>query len=150
MTVMTVHVEGLSELKTTLRELLPDRTARNVMKRVLIQVAQPVAATAERLAPVRTGQLRRTIGVGTKLTRRQRAMHRKVDPNDVNVFIGAGAVPQAHLREYGSDGHPAQPFLRPAWDTHKRAVLEGIKDAMWREIEKSVKRLARKKARAGG
>jgi HK97 gp10 family phage protein len=150
MTEVTVHIEGLSELKTTLRELLPDRTARNVMKRVLLQVAQPVAAAAEGLAPRRTGQLQRSIVATTKLTRRQRAMHRKRDPNDAEAFIGAGNMPQAHLREYGADHHPAQPFLRPAWDLHKRAVLEGIKTAMWREIEKSVQRLNRKRAKAGG
>jgi HK97 gp10 family phage protein len=149
MTVVTVHVDGLDEVQTTLRELLPDRTARNVMKRVLMQVAQPVATTAEGLAPRRSGELKRRIGTGTKLSRRQRAMHRKRDPNDVEVFIGADAIPQAHLREYGADHHPAQPFMRPAWDIHQRAVLEGIKGAMWREIERAAARLARKKARAG-
>lgn len=144
----TVHIEGLAEVKTALRELLPDRTARNVMKRVLTQMAQPIAATAESLAPKRTGRLKRRIGVGTKLSRRQRAMHRRVDQNDVEVFVGAGPLPQAHLREYGADHHVAQPFMRPAWDMHKAGVVSGIADAMWREIEKAAARQARKATKA--
>jgi HK97 gp10 family phage protein len=154
-----VKVEGLRELEVALRQL-PMATGKNVLRRVLKQAAQPIADHAERLAPVgrpeegdaHPGQLRDSIGVSTKLTRRQRSVHRKMFASDrasVEVFVGAGGVPQAHLREFGSDGNPPAPFMRPAWDANKGGVLESIKTNLWTEIDKAARRLAKKAARAG-
>lgn len=144
---MKVKVEGLREVKTALRQL-PDATAKGVMRRVLRKAGAPIAEAARQLVPVHEGDLRDSIAVSTKLSRRQRKMHRKGGRDDVEVFVGAGPHPQAHLQEFGTSRHPAQPFLRPAWDQNKRSVLDGIKDDLWAEIRKSAERLARKAARA--
>jgi len=69
--VITVKVEGLQEIQEALRRL-PDATAKNVMKRVLLARAQPVAEAARNLVPVFEGHLKNSIGVSTRLTRRQR------------------------------------------------------------------------------
>lgn len=147
--VITVHVEGLAELQETLRRDLPDATARNVMKRTLVKVAAPIVARAAMAAPRRTGQLQISIKAGTRLSRRQRAIHRRLDPNDVEIFVGAGPLPQAHLREFGGDRHPADPFMRPAWDSLRMSTLEQIKATLWAEIQRAVARRAKKAARAG-
>lgn len=144
---VTVKVEGLKEVQTALRRL-PDATAKNVIRRVLRKAGKPIADRARELAPVDDGDLRDSIGVSTKLSKRQRKLHRKGGRDDIEVFVGAGPYPQAHLQEFGTVDHPAQPFLRPAWDQHKRAVLDGIKADMWAEIRKSADRLAKKAARA--
>jgi len=146
---MTVTVEGLAEVQTALRSLLPDRTARNVMKRVLLKHAQPVAARASSQAPKKSGRLKVSIVAGDKLSRRQRSLTRKVNSDDVEVFIGAGVLPQAHLQEFGSSRHKAQPFMRPAWDSSRSTILDGIGADMWKEIEKAAARIARKSAKAG-
>jgi HK97 gp10 family phage protein len=138
----TVHVDGLSEVQEVLRSLLPDRTARTIMKRVLLKRAKPIAERARALAPKKTGKLQLSFTQG-KLARPQR----KIDPNDVEVFVGAGPVPYAHLQEFGSSVHKAQPFMRPAWDASKGTVLSGIADDMWEEIKKAAARMARKAAR---
>jgi HK97 gp10 family phage protein len=142
-----VTVEGLAELKTALRAL-PDATAKNVVRRMLRKRGEPIAARARRLVPVEAGELRDSIGVSTKLSRRQRARHRKFDTNDIEVYVGAGPLPQAHLQEFGTEHSLAQPFLRPAWDSGKREVLEGIKADLWEEITQAVTRLACKAVRA--
>jgi HK97 gp10 family phage protein len=143
---MKVKVEGLSEIMTALREL-PNATAKNVMKRVLLKRAEPVAERARQLAPFKEGHLKASIHVSTKLTKRQKGRHRKVHRDDVEVFVGPGADPAAHLQEYGSSIHPAQPFMRPAWDQTKDDLLDGVGADMWAEIEKAAARLAKKAAK---
>jgi HK97 gp10 family phage protein len=144
---MTVHVEGLSEVQEALRSMLPDRTARAVMKRVLLKRAEPIATRARALAPRRSGRLKISIVAGSSLTRRQRMQTPKTDPDDVEVFVGAGPVAQAHLQEFGSSVHKAQPFMRPAWDSVRGTILSGLGSDMWTEINKSAARLARKTAK---
>lgn len=77
----------------------------------------------------------------------QKRKHRKPDRNDIEVYVGAGPHPQAHLQEFGTKDHPPQPFMRPAFDAEKRSVFEGIKNDLWAEIMKAVERLARKTSR---
>lgn len=147
-----VHVEGLVELQEALREL-PDATARNVLRRVAKKVLTPIADRARQLAPMDDGRLRASITVGNRLTRRQRSQSERGDPNDVVMYAGAGALPQAHMQEFGTQHSPPQPFMRPAWDQGKDRVLESIKEDLWTEIEKAAKRAARKAAKlaaAGG
>lgn len=140
-----VKVEGLRELQKALQEL-PRATAKNVMKRVLMQAGQPVADQAESLAPVKTGRLQKAIGLGSKLTRRQKSTSPK--QSAVEVYIGVGrSLPQGVFQEFGTINNGPQPFLRPAWDSNKMGVLEKIKDLTWTEIKKAAERIARKTAR---
>lgn len=149
MAKVTVRVEGLRELEAALRQL-SKRTGKAVLRRTLLKAAAPMAEHAQSLAPERSGQLKKSVGVGTKLTRRQRGLHRKFFRSDkaaYEVFVGASSAPQAHLREFGSDGFPMQPFMRPAWDLHKLATLDRIKTTLRAEIDRSARRAARKAAR---
>lgn len=142
-----VTVEGLEGVMDALRDL-PNATAKNVMKRVLLKRAEPIAEAARRLVPVDQGHLKNSIHVATKLTRRQRGRRRKVHRDDVEVFVGPGTDPAAHLQEFGSSHHDAQPFMRPAWDQTKDEFLAGVGADMWAEIEKAAARLAKKSAKA--
>lgn len=150
----SITVEGFRELDAALGDL-PKATAKNAMRRVLIKAATPIAEEAARLAPKFSGDLRDSIAASTKLSKRQARQNRK-DPSRsyVEVYAGAGALPQAHLREFGADHHAPEPFMRPAWDGGKDAALAGIKDDLANEIDNAAKRLARKQARliakAGG
>lgn len=150
MTKFTVHVEGLDEVQEALRSALPDRTARNVMKRVLTKRGKITVARAQAMAPRHTGRLRISIDAGKRLGRRQRRENRPVDPSDVEVFIAAGPLPWAHMMEYGTEKDRPQPFLRPAWDATRMTVLAGVKTDMIMEIEKAVARAAKKAAKSAG
>jgi HK97 gp10 family phage protein len=141
-----VYVEGLAELEVALREL-PDATARNVLRRVAKKVLEPIADRARVLAPYDVGRLIHSIVVGDKLSRRQKSQFQREDPNDVVMFVGAGAVPQAHMMEFGTVDVPPHPFLRPAWDGGKEQVLDSIKGELWMAIDKAAKRAERKAAK---
>jgi HK97 gp10 family phage protein len=140
----TVKVEGLKALQAALLEL-PKATGKNVVRRTLKSGAEMVADAARQKVPVESGHLRKTIGTGTKLTKHQRSRHKK--KSEVEYFAGAGNDPAAHLQEFGSSQHGAQPFLRPAWDSTRYDVLDHIVKRLAEEIEKARKRLAAKTAR---
>ena len=143
----TVKVEGLRELDRALGEL-PKATGTNVLRRVLKTAAAPVASLMQDLAPYDDGNLFEGIGHGRRLTRRQRAVHKKWGTSTaVEYFVGAGGHPQAITQEFGTWFHPAQPFARPAWDAKQMQTLDSIKSDLWTEIAKSAARHQRKLAR---
>lgn len=144
-----VRIDGLKEVDAALQDL-PKSVGKNILRRVLRKIAAPIATVMKSAAPVDEGALRDSIGVGTRLTKRQSGLHRKMFRDDrasVEMFVGAGGLPQAHLKEFGGDGAPAHPFGRPAWDGNKDKALETVKQDLWTEIEKAAKRAARKAAR---
>lgn len=144
MAIGTYRIDGLKELDEALREL-PKATGKNVLKRALTTAAAPVEAEAKRLVPVKSGKLRDSISIGPRLSKRQRGLNTPGSP--VEIFVGASALPHAHLQEFGTVKMRPRPFLRPAWDANKMKVLESIKGDLWQEIEKAAKRLAKKAAK---
>jgi HK97 gp10 family phage protein len=139
-----VRVEGLRELERALAEL-PKATGKRVAREVLKEAAQPIADAGQANAPLLTGGLKESYGVGTKLTRRQRKLHKKQSP--VEVFAGPNN-PAAVQTEFGNQHQAAEPHLRPAWDGNKTKALDIIKTRLWDKISAAAARLARKQARA--
>lgn len=140
----SVHVEGLRELEQALKQL-PRANAKAVLRRTLKEAGEPIAKSARAKAPKFEMYLSESIDVGTKLSRRQAGLHKKQSP--VEMFVGPGPDPAAHLDEFGSVNGPAQPFMRPAWDENKDQALETIANLTWIEIEKAAARLAKKAAK---
>ncbi|MFE3839476.1 HK97-gp10 family putative phage morphogenesis protein [Pseudogemmobacter sonorensis] len=157
---MTIKTTGFRDLDRALAEIEKTATRKAVMRRALIKSAQPMADRAGSLAPVAPvngGELAASVAVSTKLSARQRRLHRRMHKNDkaaVEVFVGAGPLSSAHNQEFGNENHGAQPFMRPAWDAEAKPTLERVGKKMWFEIDKQAKRAARKAARdakkAGG
>ena len=58
-----------------------------------------------------------------------------------------GGLAQATQQEFGNENHGPQPFARPAWDANKSAMLDGITDDLWQEIQIAAARLAKKLAK---
>lgn len=171
-TINVVTVEGLAELDDALAEL-PKATAKNVMLRVLKKRAQPIADSAKARAPFHIGILRKAIIVGTKAvggnagkiafaetmeaggTRAEAGAAAKsanqADPEsgDARVFIGpiGTARKYASIQEFGTDTIRAHPYMRPAWDDGKQALLDGIANDLRDEIFKAAARLAKKAAK---
>lgn len=146
-----VKIEGLRELEVALREL-PKATGKNVLRRVLREIAEPIAAEAAASADTVSGDLARSFGVGTKLSPNQSKKHRKMFKDDraaVEMFVGAGALPQAHLEEFGSINNSPTPMLRPAWDSHSGSMLVNVSKKLWTEIDKAAARYAKKMAKLG-
>jgi HK97 gp10 family phage protein len=140
----TFKIEGLAELDEALKEL-PKATARNVLLRTLKEHGTPIRDAGERLAPRLKGGLQQSYTVGTKLSRRQKGLHRK--ESMVEVFIGPTPHAKSVQTEFGNAHQAAQPHLRPAFDGNVQKVLNGIKESLAEQIEKARARLAKKAAR---
>jgi HK97 gp10 family phage protein len=146
---LSVKLEGFKELDNALAEL--SRAAgKGVLRRSLKKAAEPMADLASSLAPRGpTGNLATSVKYGTKLTKRQAGLHRKMfrdDKASVEGFVGANdpaAVPQ----EFGTVDHGPQPFMRPAWDQDALPLLDRLGKELAVEVEKSVKRARAKAAR---
>lgn len=146
----TFKIEGLAALEKTLAEL-PKATGKGALRRVLRQRAAPVADAMRADAARASGDLQDSIGHGTRLSPRQRALHRRWGTSSaVEYFIGAGPLPQAITEEFGTFDQAPRPFARPNWDAHRYRLLDGLKQDLWAEITKSAERRARKLARQKG
>jgi HK97 gp10 family phage protein len=162
-----VTIEGLKDVDDALKDL-PKAVGKNILRRVLKKIAEPIAADMRARAPddprTKSRDLKASIYVGTKLNDRQKSLHRKAsggggprltsagwksDPKTlVEMFVGVDPrSPQGAWQEFGTYAHPAQPFARPAWDGNKDKALATIKADLWAEIEKAAARAARKSAR---
>lgn len=149
--MITARLEGLEQTVANLDDL-PKATRRNTLKRVLTRAGEPVAHDAAQTAPHRTGRLAFSIVVSDKLTRRQR----RVTPKEyeAEIYIGPaggnGALNYASFDEFGTIDTPAQPFMRPAWESNRGIVLGLIHSGLQAEVQRAADRAARKVARLGG
>lgn len=110
------------------------------MRKVLRTAGQPVADRAKELAPVEDGHLRESITVSPVLNRSQRRRSRKGSFADLEMHIGPSGLVQGITQEFGTANHPANPFMRPAWDGLKFQTLDTIGELAWREVEKKARR----------
>lgn len=166
------RLEGAKDLERGLQDLIEatsSRTAKTTLKRGMIRAGQPVASAASANATHRTGQLAESFvssdkvanGVGKKEfgetlaaggTRQEavaalRGARRAAAGgrgSAVETYIGAGQLPQAHLEEFGRDGVPAHPALRPAWENGKAGVAGGMTRAISDEVAKGARRARRR------
>ncbi len=170
-----MRVEGLSEMSANLREL-SKATARNVLRRILMQAGEPMAETMRRLAPddPATGapDLRSSIAVSPRLknsvgksefaavmrmggtvAQARSAMRdaRRAAAGEgsfAEVYVGPGkGGSHGVLQEFGTINHAPQPFARPAWDQHKDEALDIIKRELGGAIDKAVKRARVRRAK---
>lgn len=147
----TVKLEGFKELEAELAKLATPATRKASARRALRKAAEPMVGVAQGLAPRgETNTLAPSIMIGTRLSKRQSGLHRKMFRDDraaVEMFVGAGPLSSAHTQEFGTRNHIAQPFLRPAWDQEQRPMLDRLKAELWADIQKAVARAERRAAR---
>jgi HK97 gp10 family phage protein len=156
--IFRAELHGAKELEAALNAL-PKRIGKAAVRRALLKAGKPIAADAAARVAVRSGKLKRTIRVSTQLSKRQRrGRARGAVKGRVDVYIGAGPSRHAHLVEFGTAPRQqrngkqvgavaAQPFMRPAWEAGKGRALNSFSKMLWEEIEKAVKRLAKKAAK---
>lgn len=151
---VSVSMTGLRDLEKQIERLRP-ATGKGALRSSLRSVAEPLAADMRQRAPADpNGQqsLKTSIGVGTRLEKRQAGLHRKMfrdDKASVEIFVGpsyslGGGGRHGHLQEFGTRHHPAQPFARPAWDAARGSLLDRLSAAMWANVERSISRADRR------
>ena len=137
--------EGGRQLERALGDL-PRSTAKGVTRRVLKKAAKPIRDDAAANAPSLSGALSEDVKIGSRLTRRQAGMNRRMGKSEVEVHVGVSDAAGVQT-EFGNEHQSAQPWLRPAWDGNVTSALAFISGDLWIEVAKSAKRLARKTAR---
>jgi HK97 gp10 family phage protein len=144
-----VSIEGLKELEQTFLKELPIATGKAALRRVGKKALQPVADQARANVRKRSGDLEASIDVSTKLSKRQAALQRKLGNSKtaVNLFVGGGALPHAHLEEFGTYKQAPHPWMRPAWEAKKSGVLKDITEGLGTELEKATARFRKRQAK---
>jgi HK97 gp10 family phage protein len=149
-------VSGAKELGQLFDELpksLSDSVLRETGKKALQPVADEAKTLIARQSLGATAKVLNSIQISTVLKASQKAGEKR-KPGDVVVYVGASSPKGnvAHLVEFGTgpryhkDGSyagimPAEPFMRPAWDTNKDKVLQIYRDEIWNVLKKAVRRL---------
>lgn len=142
-----IELTGARELHDALGELTK-ATERTLLRRIATKALEPIVARAKELAPVDSGELRDSITIGTKLSKRARRAARADKADGVTVYAGSAdrnAVP----REFGTIRSRAEPFMRPAWDEGKHGALDYVRRNLGSEIEKTAARVARRALKLG-
>ena len=136
--VFEMQVEGFSALEEEL-DALSKAAGKGVLRRAL-----------RLAAPRGDGDLVESIAVSDKLSPHQRAQHRRMFRDDraaVEMFVGAGPLPQAHNTEFGNEHQAPQPWARPAWDRDHQAMLKRLGEDLWAELSKAIARAERRAAK---
>lgn len=162
-----VHIEGLKEVRDALASL-PSATSRNIMRKILVNRAEPFKDAIRRMVPVKTGFLAGTVRVQSRTgggagkaafaatlaaggsRKAAGAAARSANTatkSAVEVFIGPNAGPREIAAEFGTKHRMAQPFVRPAWDANKMAAIDNIRTDLWTEVQKAVARRQKKAAK---
>ncbi len=140
----TVGLTGFDEISAKLEEL--GGNVRGVHRAAGRKVLKPFDQSWRGKVREKTGALKNSGGIGTKLSRRQRKEHTKT--SEVELHAGPGPLTQAITEEFGTHQQAAHPAVRPAWDETKDQIPGALGEIYWAEIERTVKRRARKAAKA--
>lgn len=115
------EIRGAKELEQTLRELGPQISVR-LGDKGLKAGARVIVKEAKRLAPRKTGRLRRSITAVKGLS--------KTDERVVRIGLKPPGRRYGHLVEFGTRRAPAHPYLRPALDGKAQEALKAMVEAM--------------------
>jgi len=150
-----MRIEGGGDIERALAKLARG-TSKGVTRRAMKKALKPIAETAEGNCG---GKFK--VVVTSKLD--QTAPREDRGRSKVTMYVGPDAKedPHAHLYEDGTVQRfhktgksvgvmPAQPFMRPAWDSHQAEVLKTFGQEIWTEIEKTMERARLKAEKANG
>jgi HK97 gp10 family phage protein len=123
-----LRIEGGERLAKTLLGL-PSRVSRNVMLNALKAGAEPMRATASRLAPRDPGAPDLADNIGISNARPGGGISGVAIGPTTNFFYGS-------FQEFGTTRHGAQPFMRPAFDSDHRITLQIVTNQAWEALSK--------------
>lgn len=122
---MASTIRGLGNLIIKMNTL--ETELKKEVEKEMNQALLPVKVEAVSIAPFDTGALSRSITIRTEIT-------------DTAIIGKVGAyIHYAKYLEFGTSKMKAQPFLKPAFDTHKMEVAEDIKRRIQKVIRKAGK-----------
>lgn len=174
---MKVEIHGLREMQDAMKDL-KKATAKATIKRAMRTSIEPMREMAENLAPIRDdldekiyygskkkgnrrerrpGTTKALVLVSDKLTPRQSSQAKRESSYFTVIYMGTRDR-ISRLIEWGTawrDGDtyrivPARPFMRPAFVAEAEPTLRRFGREMWKEIEKTLARQAKRAAKMKG
>ena len=137
-----VAFRGAKEIELALSQL-PKAMSRAAVLEAMRKAAKPVVADARRRARKRSGAGAKSIAaraIPKSKSTPQKPVGITIAPDKKHFYM--------MFQEFGTVNIGADPFLRPAWDANREAVLASFEKLMWDAILRKAKLLA-KKAAAG-
>lgn len=123
-----------SEVRRIVRSLaaINKRLARKALRKAVTVAGRVVRDDAKNRVAVRTGLLRKSLGVRVRTYLARGVVVAVVGPRrgfrrDVPGVGTVDPVNYAHLVEYGTNKSAAKPFLRPAWDENKERIVAAMR-----------------------
>ena len=160
---LRVEVNGLKELEQALREFSGEDSiaGAKVIRSALMSASLPMLRQMQATAPISTdprprkrrsrrgGEVEIRPGFLRFKVRRRSYINntgrgnRNIRGNGlVKVRIGA-FTPYAHLIELGTEHSAAQPFVKPAFDSHWRGALNNLSGLLEKRLTSARRRRAR-------
>ncbi len=143
-------VTGVDEFEDLLIEIGKDFGFREATRNVLTPSAkvamEPVADTARSLARVKTGRMRDSLRVDSRIPTAKDRQSAYVEPDD--AVIGIVSVKQSAVslsEEFGTADKAGHPFLRPALESMQGNVLRRLQSSLTFRLEKYRARKAKGK-----
>lgn len=137
---MANSMSATFDIKALLKTLntLPQNIQKNVMVGAIRAGANVVRDEARRLAPIDTGNLRKSIA----------SIKRKGDKNTIQFSVtpsrgGKNNGWYAHFLEFGTSKMTAKPFLRPAFESQQDEVLQVTKEYIANRLPQEVEKAKR-------
>lgn len=128
---MTMRVDGGKELAATLRAL-PTATSRNIRRDALEAAAEPMVAVARRLAPHEPGPPDLRANIEFQHIKATTKTESRLTWGPLRGFY------YGYYQEWGTTRHPAQPFMRPAFDQNRERSLALMVRSLWENIQSYV------------
>lgn len=140
---MSLRIDGGKELAARLGRL-EQSVSRKVKVNALREAAEPIRATAAQLAPRSSDapHLAENIVIGTLTENRLERIGRDTETVvEVGPAAGKGGDDFFYglFQEFGTAFHPAQPFMRPAFDAWAPRSLSILVSSLWRALSGSVR-----------
>lgn len=136
----SLHVAGLNELLTRLRDAKGNQEAKNALRTGLRAGAKRILSAVKAYAPVDTGALEESLKV--------RAIKRsRKNKDSVGVTIGTrasdnlfvGETFYAGMQEWGTVKMPPNPFMRPGFDASKDDAISDMRIKIGSEVERRLR-----------
>ncbi|WP_447727275.1 HK97 gp10 family phage protein [Sphingomonas koreensis] len=119
-------------------EAMSNALTEKALVKIMTDRLEPMADAMRNRVDVKSGELRDSIHVGRELSPAQAAEH--VPMAEVEVFAGAGPLPQAVQEEFGNYRQAPDPFVAPAFEEHAAPAARNIAADGLELIERAAKK----------
>lgn len=133
---MTNGIEATFDVKEVMKALhnLPINIQKNVMTGATRASAKVVSDEAKRLAPTKSGALKKSIGITKRRSKNRNIISFSVSPRKGGRNDGF----YGRFIELGTSKMSAKPFLRPALEKSVEETLQASKDYIAKRLPEEV------------